>query len=154
MTLHPMEPGAVWGDESADGIEPMRNGWRHLLSGVDLWRLVDPARADQVEAVLERAIAAGPDAHPWLLPEDVEDLVRLLFGLEDALQEGGVMDEHWFVQLDRVPDLASRVAAMDAGPERSESARRQSLAEVLVDVTAVRAFLAEALMEGCSVVLD
>src|SRR5438045_1582242 len=138
MTLYALPDGARWGVEAADGIDPLPNGWRHLGSAADLWRLVDPGRADAISAALDRAIDAGPDGHPWFPPAELEDLTRLLYGLEDALQSAEVIDQHWFVDPERLPQLATRVPALDTDPTRDDWARRQALAEVLVDVIGVR----------------
>jgi hypothetical protein len=154
MTLFPLPPGAEWGDDPVDGIEPIPYGWRYLQTGATLWSLVDADRAARISAVLERAVDAGPDAHPWFETADVEELVELLSGLEEALIAAGVMNELWFIPPDRAGRLAAQVPAMDTSPDRSDAALSQALAEVLAPVTAVRTFLAEAAVEGCAVVLD
>lgn len=154
MTLYAMPPGAAFDDDALAGVPPYRHGWERLENGVDLWRLADPARAQRLERALDEASAAGPDGHPWFAGPLVEQTVELLAGLEDALVEAGVMDAEWAVPADQVDTLAASVPAMDVRPDRTAYELSQALAEVLFGVRGVRAFLAQAMAEGWSVVLD
>lgn len=154
MTLYPLEPGVELGDEldRPAAIPPMEHGGDYLADAVALWRLVDDRRADALREFLERA-EANPDDHPRWESAQVWDLVDLLNGLEEALQDAGIIDAQWLITPDRVDELARRVPGMDVRPERAAADLPQALAEVIARVHGLRTFLTSAAQAGSRVEL-
>jgi hypothetical protein len=57
------------------------------------------ARADEIEAIKDRASLAAGDEEIRIYPPDLHELVRLLTGVEDAIITAGIVDSHWRVPL-------------------------------------------------------
>ena len=152
MTLYAVCPGS---DADADGevVAELRYGWRYLEQAVSVWRIVDPERADQIAAVLQRAAIAAGDGEVRLYAEDLRDLTRLIPGVERALIAAGIVDDAWLVPADRLMALKQEVPGMDLETERSIANTTSALAEVIMNVLAATDWLARALAQGCFVAL-
>src|SRR5690349_2567889 len=95
MTLYALRPDPVTGDvdEDSEVVSQSRYGWQFLEEGVTLWRLVGSPRADEIEAVMERAARAAGDGEFRFYAPDLEELVHLLTGIEDAVIAAGIVDQ-------------------------------------------------------------
>ena len=153
MTLYAIRPDPATGAlDDAEVVDESRYGWQFLKQAITLWRLVDSARADAVEAIKDRATEAAGDGEIRFYPEDVRELVRLLTGLETAIIAAGVVDQHWRVPPERLEELARRVPAMDLQTERRLEDKTSALGEVMINAVFLRNFLSDAEKAGCVVV--
>ena len=139
--------------EDADVISQSKHGWDFLEQAITLWRLVDTARADRIEAITKRISLTAPDDELRIETEDLRELVRLLAGVEDALVATETVDRHWRVPADRLEQLAKQVPAMDLKTERSLASKTNALGEVMSNAIFLRNFLSNAVEAGCVVVL-
>jgi ATP phosphoribosyltransferase len=154
MTLYAIRPAP--GSKSLDDakvIDQSRYGWQFLEQAVTLWRLVDSSRADEIEAIIDRATRAAGDGELRFYRPELDQLVRLLAGIEEAIIEAGIVDQHWRVPAGRLEELAKRVPAMDLITERSLEDKTHALAEVVINAVSLRNFLSNAVNTGCVVVL-
>lgn len=168
MTLYAIRPGSETGDlddtevvrqppsaeslEDVEVVDEFRYGWGFLEQAITLWRLVDNARADEIKSVVERASLAAGDGELRLYRPDLEELVRLLTGIENAIIEAKIVDQHWRVPVERLEDLAKRVPAMDLTTDRPLHSRTSALGEVMINAVFLRSFLSDAVRTGCVVV--
>jgi len=152
MTLYAIRHAPGTSSEDADVVDKSKYGWEFLKHAVTLWRLVDNARADQIEAIKDRVVRAAGDNEVRIETEDLCELVRLLSGIEDAVVASGVVDSDWLVPPDRLEELAKLVPAMDLTTERSLQSKTSALAEVMVNAISIRNFLEDAANAGCVVV--
>ena len=154
MTLYAIrpEPGAESLDDAAV-VDQSRYGWLFLEQAVTLWRLVDGAHADELQAVIDRATAAAGGGELRFYRADLEDLLRLLASLENAIVESGIVDQHWRVLAERLEELAKQVPAMDLTTDRPIHSKTNALAEVMMNAIFLRNFLSDAVKNGCVVVL-
>jgi hypothetical protein len=152
MTLYAVEPDADTDRPSV--IASLEHGGSLIADTVALWRLVDDRRAQALRDFLNRAEEADPDGHPYWDPGQVAELLDLVSGLEERLQDSGVLAADWTTPLDQVPELARRVPSLDARPERTEMELRQALAEVVFRVAGLRSFLARTAERGLGVELS
>src|SRR5689334_15157036 len=99
MTLYAIrQPPGTSTLEDAEVVSESKYGWGFLEQAVTLWRLVDPGRADQIESIMDRAArVAGDDGELRFNTEDLHELVRLISGVEDAIEAAGIVDSHWRV---------------------------------------------------------
>jgi ATP phosphoribosyltransferase len=155
MTLYAIRPapGIRSLDEDAEVVSQSKYGWEFLKQAITLWRLVDNARADEIEAIKERISLISPDEELRIETEDLHELVRLLTGVEDAIIASAIVDHHWRVPADRLMELAKRVPAMNLTSERSLDDKTHALAEVMINAFSIRNFLSNAVDAGCVVVL-
>jgi hypothetical protein len=154
MTLYAIRPTA--GIESLDDAEVVnqsRYGWQFLRQAVSLWKLVNNNRANDIEMVIDRATRAAGDGELRFYRQDLDELVRLLTGVEDAIIQAGIVDQHWRVPAERLEGLAKRVPAMDLTTERSLDAKTHALGEVMMNAVFLRNFLSNALNAGYIVAL-
>jgi hypothetical protein len=156
MTLYSIRPNPETGqlDEDAEVVNESKYGWQFLEQAITLWRLVDSARADELDALEHRLVVAAGDDEIRIDPPDLRELVRLLDGVEDAIVAAGIVDQHWRVPPERLEELAELVPAMDLKTERSLDDKTHALGEVMINAFSLRNFLKAALAEGCVVVLD
>ena len=153
MTLYAIRPDPVTGSlDDAEVVDQSRYGWEFLEQAITLWRLVDNARADAIEAITDRASLAAGDGEIRFDAQDLHELVRLLTRVEDAIIAAGIVDSHWRVPPDRLEDLARQVPGMDLTTERSLEDKTHALAEVMINATFLRNFLSDAVNAGCVVV--
>lgn len=154
MTLYAIRPESVIESlETAEVINESPDGWDFLEQAITLWRLVDPARAKQLEAILDRVTLEKGDEGPRFEADDLRETVRLLTGVEEAIVAAGIVDNHWRVPAERLEDLANQVPAMDLKTERPLENKTSALGEVMINAGSVRNFLSNAASEGCIVVL-
>jgi ATP phosphoribosyltransferase len=154
MTLYAIRPAP--GTDSLDDaevVEQSRYGWQFLEQAVTLWRLVDSNRADEIEAIIDRASDAAGDGELRFYRPELDELVRLLTGIEDAIIKAGIVDQHWRVPPEHLEDLAKRVPAMDLTTERPLHSKTSALGEVMMNAVFLRNFLSDAAKAGCVVAL-
>ena len=155
VTLYAVRPDPETGALDADQVvEESKYGWRFLEQAVTLWRLVDNARADEIEAIMHRASLAAGDGSIRLESDDLRELVRLISGIEDALIGSGILDSEWHTPAEQLEELAKRVPAMDLETERTLQNKRSALAEVMMNAISIQNFMSFALDSGCIAVLD
>lgn len=155
MTLYAIRPvsGTDSLDEDAEVVDQSRYGWQFLEQAVTLWRLVDNGRADEIEAIIDRATRTAGDGELRFYHSDLDELVRLLTGIENAIITAGIVDQHWRIPPDRLEELAKRVPAMDLTTDRPLHAKTSALGEVMMNAVFLRNFLSDAAKTGCVVVL-
>ncbi len=154
MTLYAIRlPSPLASLEEAEVVDQFAPGWDFLEQAITLWRLVDPARADQIEAITDRASLAAGEGEIRFHTTDLHDLVRLLSGVEDAILAAGIVDSHWRLPADRLDELAKRVPAMDLKTERSLQSKSSALGEIMINAGSIRNFLSAAADADCIVVL-
>lgn len=154
MTLYAIRPEPdVDSLDDGEVVAQSRYGWQFLEQSVTLWRLVDARRGDEVERIIDRAAAAAGDGELRFYRQDIDELVRLLSGIEDAIAAAGIVDQHWRVPAEQLEELAKRVPAMDLTTERSLDDKTHALAEVMINAVSLRNFLLNALDAGCVVAL-
>jgi len=154
MTLYAIRlPTGSTSLEDGEVVDQFAYGWDFLEQAITLWRLVDTARADQIEAIKDRASLAAGDGQIRFHTADLHDLVRLMSGVEDAILAAGIVDSHWRVPNDRLEELAKRVPAMDLKTERSLQSKASALGEVMINAGSIRNFLSAAVDADCIVML-
>lgn len=139
--------------EEAEVIDRSRYGWEFLEQTIALWRLVDPARADAIAAVKDRASDARGD-YTRFTGDDLAALVSLIDGVNDAIIAAGIVDDEWRVPPERLEELARQVPGMDLTTERPFDSKTYALGEVMINAVSLRNFLSDALRAGCVVVHD
>lgn len=154
MTLYAIRPDPDTGSlDDAQVVDQLREGWQFLEQAITVWRLVDAKRADEIEALKDRASLAAGDGEIRLYADDLRELVGLLTGVDDAIIATGIVDRQWRVPPDRLEELARQVPAMDLTTERSLKSKSSALGEVMINAVSIRNFLSNALDAGCIVVL-
>ena len=153
MTLYAIRPDPDTGSlNDAEVVDQLQYGWQFLEQSITVWRLVDKERADQIEAIKDRASLAAGDGEIRFCADDLHKLVRLLTGVDDAIIAAGIVDQHWRVPAERLEELAKRVPAMDLTTERSLKSKTSALGEVMINAGSIRNFLSNAVDAGCVVV--
>jgi hypothetical protein len=153
MTLYAIrQPPWAESLEDVEVVDESKYGWEFLKQAITLWRLVDSARADQIEAIKDRVVRAAGDKEVRLDAEELRELVRLFSGIEDAIVAAGIVDSEWRVPPERLEELAKQVPAMDLKTERSLLSKTSALGEVMSNAIFLRNFLSNAVNVGCSVV--
>lgn len=152
MTLYAIRPDPDTGSlDDAEVVDQLREGWQFLEQAITVWRLVDKERADEIEAIKDRASLAAGDGEIRFYADDLHKLVRLLTGVDDALIAAGIVDSHWRVCTERLEELAKQVPAMDLTTERSLTSKTSALGEVMINAVSIRNFLLKAVDAGCVV---
>jgi hypothetical protein len=120
----------------------------HIDVAVELWRLVDVARADEIVRVLNEAYVNDP----CLLPcPRVRHLHSLLDGLEDRLI-GVWMDAKWETTAERLEELRRRTTMLEFDVEGV--VQLQLLAAGVSRVIAAKNVLSIAINENLDLVFD
>jgi ATP phosphoribosyltransferase len=154
LTLYAIRPDPGTDSlEDAEVVSESKYGWEFLEHAITLWRLVDDARAHEIETIKDRLLQTNPDQELRIDAHDLRELVRLLTGVEDAIVAARIVDQHWCVPAERLEELAKRVPAMNLKTERTLDDKTHALAEVMINAVSIRNFLANALEAGCVVVL-
>lgn len=154
MTLYAIRPDPETGSlDDAEVVDQLRYGWQFLEQAITVWRLVDKERANEIEAIKDRASQAAGDGEIRFYAEDLQQLVRLLSGVDDAIIAAGTVDRHWRVPAEQLEELAKKVPAMDLTTERSLKSKTSALGEVMINAVSIRNFLSNAVDAGCVVVL-
>ena len=128
-------------------------GWDFLYQAISLWRLVDRARAQQIETIKDRVVQAAGEKEIRIGGEDLRELVRLLSGVEEAIVAAGIVDSHWRVPPERLEELAKQVPAMDLKTDRPLANKTSALGEIMINAFSIRNFFENAANAGCIVVL-
>jgi hypothetical protein len=154
MTLYAFKlpPGSTSLDDG-QSIDESRYGWEFLEQVIALWRLTNPARADAIAALKDRASDASDD-YTRFSGDDLATLVHLIDGVTEGIVAAGIVDHDWRVPPERLQELARRVPAMDLTTERTLEDKTHALGEVMINALSLRTFLADALRAGCVVVHD
>lgn len=153
MTLYAIRPDPATGAlDDAEVVNQSKHGWDFLKQTIALWQLIDAARADEIETIIDRVVQAAGDEEVRIGTNDLRELVRLISGVEEALIVAGIVDEHWRVPPERLEELAARVPAMDLETERSLKSKTSALGEVMSNAISIRNFLNNAVNAGCIVV--
>jgi ATP phosphoribosyltransferase len=139
--------------DDAEVVDQARYGWQFLEQAVTLWRLIDNHHADGIDAIIDRASRAAGDGELRFYRPDLDELVRLLDGVENAIIEAGIVDAHWRVPPERLEELANRVPAMDLATDRPLDSKTNALGEVMMNAVFLRNFLSDAIKSDCVVVL-
>jgi ATP phosphoribosyltransferase len=154
MTLYAIRPTpGIESLEDAEVVSQSKYGWQFLEQAVTLWRLVDEGRADEIEVLIDRASRAAGDGELCFYRPDLDELVRLLTGVENAIIEAGIVDQHWRVPAERLEELVKQVPGMDLKTQRSLDDKTHALGEVMSNAIFLRNFLSNAVNAGCVVVL-
>jgi hypothetical protein len=106
------DPSDESGDHVVDRIEGIRSA---VEVARELWDLAgDKARGDRINDVMTRAFERDPFV---LEAGDIDELLALTDGLVERLV-GPVVDEHWNVRPDQLPELRrrTRMLELDDGP--------------------------------------
>lgn len=131
-------------------VDTYDNARSHIDVAGELWQLTgDVARADAITALVRGAL--GRDI-PTLLPEEVDQLLELMTGLEEALKRT-ILDENMNIRPERMPDVRQRAELIDVRENRGELAMYAVL-EGLSRVQAARNILKEARERGLDVGID
>lgn len=144
-------------DDEDDGqprgvvVKTFDDAWRHLVVAVELWRLIGPARAAALEALLTRLSRGNTDRGLFLGAAELDEILVLLDGLDTALI-GPVVDAHWRVPAERIDELRRAAPHLDLRPDRPLVDAIHAVGEGMANVGSVRGFLAEARARGCWVV--
>jgi hypothetical protein len=111
-----------WDPDAEDADERIaysfEYGRSHIEMGAELWKLVDPARARQIDDIVLSAYGRRPRI---LNQDDIAALLRLLDGLEQRLA-GTYIDEHWNTPLERIPELRERTKMLEISEKFPETA--------------------------------
>jgi ATP phosphoribosyltransferase len=154
MTLYAIRPDPETGSlDDAEVVDQLRYGWQFLEQAITVWRLVDKERADKIEAIKDRVSLAAGDDELRFYAEDLQNLVDLLTGVDDAVIAAGIVDRHWRAPAERLEELAKQVPAMDLATERSLKSKTSALGEIMINAVSIRNFLSNAVDAGCVVVL-
>jgi hypothetical protein len=145
-----------YGDDPGerDVIDSIPRGMDTFPVAVQLWRLVDPHRAEQIEAIYRRVDrrAGLTDDDIRYESDDMRELVALLDGLRAALEQAAIVDHELRIEPDRVAELAPRLSGLDLRATRPAADVAWALAEGIVAVEGLRQFLADAISRSCDVV--
>jgi ATP phosphoribosyltransferase len=153
MTLYAIRPDPDTGSlDDAEVVDKLKDGWAFLEQAITVWRLVDESRANAIETLKDKVSVAAGDGEIRFHTADLQALVRLLSGVDEAIIAAGIVDPHWRVPAERLEELAKRVPAMDLTTERSLQSKTSALGEVMINAVSVRNFLSNAVEAGCIVV--
>lgn len=139
--------------DEAEVVDESRYGWEFLEQAVALWRLIDPARADAIQTIKDRASDAREDRTRFGAAE-LDALVSLIGNIDEAIVAAGIVDADWRVAPERLQELATRVPGMDLQTDRSLESKTHALGEVMINAVSLRNFLSDALRAGCMVLHD
>jgi hypothetical protein len=153
MTLYALRLSQDSSLDDAEVVDESRYGWEFLEQAIALWRLIDPARANAIQAIKDRASDASEDRTRFGT-EEIDALVTLIGNIDEAIVEAGIVDADWRVAPERLHELASRVPGMDLETERSIESKTHALGEVMINAVSLRNFLSDALRAGCTVLHD
>ncbi|MCG8416530.1 MAG: hypothetical protein MJE77_01145 [Proteobacteria bacterium] len=122
----------------------------HLRVAPELWRLAgQDQRAADIKAIIRCVYERD---RCWMTSDEIERLLQLLDGLEEALV-GTVVDEHWMLRPEQLPKLRARTKHLDLDDKRGELAL-DAVAEGISDVRSLRAILRDARDRGLLLSLD
>lgn len=139
------------GDDEAqrEELDDFPGGPRWLQAAIEVWRVAEPARADALAAVLERAQVRMDDELRFER-EDLLDLVELLDGLKPRLLGSVVDATTWMPPTDRVTALSAQLPTL--AKHRPPEELAGLVAEGIANTSALREFFARAVDAHADVV--
>ena len=151
-SLYLVRPDWDGDDETVDEavVEECDYAKHFLRVAPELWYLA--GHEDRAEAIRSLVFRAYERQQRWLTASEIEELLRLLEGVEDALV-GSVVDERWRIPPEQLPELRVRTEYLDLNESRGELAV-SGVAEGISHVCSLRTILREALARGLLVSLD
>ncbi len=134
--------------------ERVVDAYDHARSHIDvvkeLWSIAgDDARASAIDAIVDHAYERDL---PILLAAEVDELLTLIDGLEDALTRT-VVDEDLYIRPEQMAYVRQHARLIDVGEERGPLTK-YGVMEGLSRVRAIRNILREARSRGLDVALD
>jgi hypothetical protein len=138
-------------DDNDDIVHVYQHGRSHVKVATELWTLLgETTRVEEIRALMDKAYGRKP---PMLMEEDIETLLQLIEGLEQRLI-GTVVDKHWNVRTDQLPELRLRTTMLplEEGPGRSIP--ESGVATGMSRVWALRGILQEARDEHLRILMD
>ena len=151
-TIYLVRPEWDGDDEDMDDavVEEYEPAKSFLEVAPELWRRAgNHERAATIEALVDRVYERQ---RRWMTASEIEELLQLLEGVEDALV-GTVVDEHWMLRPEQVPELRKRTKYLHLDENRGDLAV-SGVAAGISDVYSLRAILREALVRGLLISLD
>ncbi|MCG8423131.1 MAG: hypothetical protein MJE77_34950 [Proteobacteria bacterium] len=137
-------------DRDEAEVEEFEYARRFLRVAPELWRLAgDHERAATIEALIDQVYKRE---RRWMTASEIEELLQMLNGIEDALV-GTVVDEHWMLRPEQVPELRARTNFLHLEESRGELAV-SGVASGISDVYSLCAILRKARDRGLLVSLD
>jgi len=133
------DPDDLLGESPGTTVAMLRHGWGVVQVAEELWRLVDPERADRLVAWRRRANAQ----HLRLGAEDIRELLELLDGLMEVIVGPVVSTKGWKLAPEQVVGLRARAPTI-FDEERPIGDEVHAIAEALHAVDALRAFFERA----------
>jgi hypothetical protein len=116
---------------------------------VQLWRLVEPARAGRIEDVLAD-VDRRSEAHGEGRCEanDMRILIDLFDDLQSALVAAKIVDGKMMIRPEQVDELAPKLPGLDFRTSRPAADILHAVAEGIVNVNGLRTYMQRALDEG------
>lgn len=148
VNLYMIDPDRDDVDDDAPGrvVARLDHGWGVVQVASELWRIVDPERADRMDALRRRL--NHQDLR--MTTTDVGELSALLNDLPGAVVGSLVSADTWTLAPDQVPALRDRAPAIFDQP-RPIADEVHAIAEVLQAIDALRSFLNRASASGYEV---
>jgi hypothetical protein len=155
-SLHLVAPDWTGDPDASDAeavVDSCRYGFSHISVAVELWRLVgDEERAARIESVVSRAFGDSVDTPVGILKTaDIEELLGLLEGLQDALR-GSVVDARFQVSAAQLPELRRRTTLLNFN--EGDHVAEDGVAEGMGRVTELMMWLRRALDGGLHVAIE
>lgn len=133
------DPDDLTGESPGTTMAVLDHGWGVVQVAEELWRLVDPERADRLAAWQRRANAQ----HLQLGAEEIRELLELLDGLMKAIVGPVVSTKGWTLTPEQVANLRARAPTI-FDVERPIDEEVHAIAEALHAVDALRMFFERA----------
>lgn len=147
-SIHVVRPPAVDGLD-LDILESHRV-YDHFALAAELWRLA--ARPERASAIEELVMRAYDHDVPLVTSPDIEKMLRLLAGLDDAVYST-ITNESHEIPLDQLPALRKRTKLLDISESRGNDAVF-AVQEALVHVHNLQSALRSALEQDAHIVFD
>lgn len=122
----------------------------HFALAAELWRLA--ARPERASAIEELVLRAYDYDVPLLTTPDIEKMLGLFAGLDDAIY-GAIANERHEIPLDQLPALRMRTKLLDISESRGNDAVF-AVQEALVHVHNLQSALRSALEQDAHIVFD
>ena len=151
-SLYLVRPDWVGDDDDLDQAVVEEYEWAKgfLRVAPELWQL---AGYDERAAAIKTLVGKVYDRERyWMTATEIEELLGLLDGIEDALV-GTVVDEQWMIQPEQLPRLRVSTKTLDLDEQRGHLALH-AVGEGIGHVCSLRAILREARDRGLLVALD
>ena len=151
-SLYLVRPDWDGDDESADEavVEECDYARRFFRVAPELWRVA--GHEDRANAIRSLILRAYERPQHWITASEIEELLQLLDGVEDALV-GTVVDEHWMLRPEQLPDLRKRTKYLALDEARDERALH-GVALGISDIRSLRTILRNARDRGLLIAFD